>query len=174
MRIRKGSYSYKLLQAIQKAQDVGVLDVFSYSAQMKYLRSQAGLSPEITGHSSKYVKRLIENGVLEYEKGKEQKSALKLTSLGKDFLGLREEWDGKFRVVIWDIPENKRRLRDLLRRKLKEWKFVSLQKSVWVSKRNVTEKLRQLVKELEMTEWVIVIESDDSYFSDIKFHDRGS
>lgn len=43
------------------------------------------------------------------------------------------KWDGLFRVVIFDIPENKRGARDMFRRKLKKLEFYQLQKSVFVT-----------------------------------------
>jgi CRISPR-associated endonuclease Cas2 len=43
-----------------------------------------------------------------------------------------KKWDGKWRVVIFDIPDGQRVQRDAFRRKLKEFGFFSLQKSVWV------------------------------------------
>jgi DNA-binding transcriptional regulator PaaX len=42
-------------------------------------------------------------------------------------------WDQKWRVVVFDIPEEKRIARDLLRAKMKELGFYILQKSVWVT-----------------------------------------
>lgn len=41
-------------------------------------------------------------------------------------------WDGKWRVVIFDIPEKRRNARDALRNKLKNLGFHELQKSVFV------------------------------------------
>ncbi len=41
-------------------------------------------------------------------------------------------WDGKWRTIIFDIPEKKRVERDALRRKLKELGFQELQKSVFI------------------------------------------
>ncbi len=41
-------------------------------------------------------------------------------------------WDKKWRLVIFDIPENRKKFRDALRRKLKELDFYELQKSVFV------------------------------------------
>lgn len=41
-------------------------------------------------------------------------------------------WDKKWRLVIFDIPEEKKYLRDVIRDKLKKLKFYQLQKSVWV------------------------------------------
>lgn len=41
-------------------------------------------------------------------------------------------WDQKWRLVMFDIPERKRKARDALRNKLKELGFHELQKSVFV------------------------------------------
>lgn len=41
-------------------------------------------------------------------------------------------WDGKWRLVLFDIPEKIRKGRDALRDKLKDLGFYELQKSVWV------------------------------------------
>lgn len=43
-----------------------------------------------------------------------------------------EIWDKHWRVVIFDIPEEKRQARDALRRKLKELGFLKIQKSVFI------------------------------------------
>jgi phenylacetic acid degradation operon negative regulatory protein len=41
-------------------------------------------------------------------------------------------WDRKWRVVLSDIPENRKSARDALRAHLKDMQFVEFQKSVWV------------------------------------------
>lgn len=114
---------------------------------------------------SQALKRLRERKLLEREEKKTGEIILKLTDAGKDFVYLLKEddqkWDGKWRIVIFDIPESKRLVRDVLRRRLKSWKFERWQKSVWASKKNFTQKLRQLVKELEIEDWVVILESDN-------------
>lgn len=42
------------------------------------------------------------------------------------------KWDKKWRVVIFDIPEDKKRERDILRNKLERMGFLKLQESVYV------------------------------------------
>lgn len=42
------------------------------------------------------------------------------------------EWDKKFRMVIFDIPENKKTVREIIRKKLVEIGFEMMQKSVFV------------------------------------------
>lgn len=44
-----------------------------------------------------------------------------------------KKWDKKWRVVIFDIPQTSRLIRDIFRRKLKEWRFYLLQQSVWIT-----------------------------------------
>ena len=173
MKIRRGSISFALLCALEKATKDGLLENLSYSAQIRYLRSLSQLSSTDKYYISKSIRKFIERGLVEYEESKSGERELKLSQMGLEAIGFDSAWDGVYRVVIWDIPESKRRLRDLLRRKLKDSEFVSIQKSVWVSKRNVTSQLRELIVELEMENWVTVIESTDMVLSDIKFHDRG-
>ncbi len=43
-----------------------------------------------------------------------------------------KKWDKKWRIVIFNIPEDKKIARDILRRKIKRVGFLELQKSVWV------------------------------------------
>jgi len=43
-----------------------------------------------------------------------------------------KKWDKKWRVVIFDVPNPLRTVRDILRRKLKEFGFYPLQQSIWI------------------------------------------
>lgn len=43
-----------------------------------------------------------------------------------------KQWDGKWRIVIFDIPNTSSHIRDVFRYKLKEFGFYRLQKSVWI------------------------------------------
>ncbi len=169
MRFRKGSITYWILLALEGAAEG--IEIFSYSGQMRAIKQ---LPPNVNGESlAVAIRRLRKKGIIEQDIEDDGKRLLKLTSLGKEYLGIEEVWDGKYRIVVWDIPEKKRRIRDLFRRRLKDWNFKIWQKSIWISKRNVTAKLRVLISELELGNWVAVIESDDPFLSDIKLHDRG-
>jgi hypothetical protein len=54
------------------------------------------------------------------------------------------EWDGKWRVVIFDIKEWNRGLRDALRRELNGLGFIKLQHSVWISPHECEEVIAML------------------------------
>ena len=115
------------------------------------------------------IKRLRQRKLLEQENPKNKdidKIVFRLTEEGKRFLLFKKadsdiDWDGKWRMVIFDIPESKRVVRDILRNRLKKWGFQKWQKSVWVCKRDLTDELRKLTKELEIDDWVLVVESDN-------------
>lgn len=44
----------------------------------------------------------------------------------------KTEWDGKWRMIAFDIPEEKKRGREALREKMRELGCIQLQKSLWV------------------------------------------
>lgn len=46
--------------------------------------------------------------------------------------GQKRRWDKRWRVIIFDIPERRRKVRDRLRNTMRELGFVRLQDSVWV------------------------------------------
>ncbi len=56
------------------------------------------------------------------------------------------EWDGKWRGIIFDVPELNRKDRDFLRRELRQLDFRELQKSVWISPHNFEKELKALLK----------------------------
>ncbi|NBV78119.1 CRISPR-associated endonuclease Cas2 [bacterium] len=87
------------------------------------------------------LKRLIERGLLE-EVGKGASRSVRLTKqgellvakieLGKARLTTSRKWDGRWRVVVFDVPEKRRAARDRLRSVLKMIGFAKVQSSVWI------------------------------------------
>ena len=88
------------------------------------------------------VFRYLKNkGLIIFEK-KNNQIYIRLTKAGEKEAGkyqinklkikIPKKWDGKWRVIIFDIPEKERIRRNAFRGKLKELGFYSLQKSVWV------------------------------------------
>lgn len=66
------------------------------------------------------------------ENGKQQARALHLRSCSINFKKPRH-WDGKWRIVLFDIPEEDRLFRDILREHLYALGFYKLQHSVFIS-----------------------------------------
>lgn len=87
------------------------------------------------------LKRFENQGVLKRirDKGKDyyrltDMGLKKLTDfrLDKNFKLIDQKWDGCWRLVIFDIPEDKKAVREALRAKLRHFGFYPLQKSVFV------------------------------------------
>lgn len=111
------------------------------------------------------IARLRKKGLVE-KVVDEDRVILRLTKSGWDWLIKHKiedqiEWDGIWRLVIFDIPEKHKRVRETLRRRLKGWGFNPWQKSVWASKKPLTNILRSLVEELGVGDWVLIIESSN-------------
>ncbi|MBI2596559.1 CRISPR-associated endonuclease Cas2 [Candidatus Daviesbacteria bacterium] len=157
MRVYKKSLTNKILLVLEKTVDGYVrLEDFTYH----HYRYRYGI-PELRKSSlSQALRRLREGGLIEQTKVKDD-VIIKLTQAGKELISdnyEEKDWDGKWRIVIFDIPEQKRIIRNLFRRNLKKWGFKHLQKSVWVSKRNVFDKLELYIKDLGIEKWVVVME----------------
>lgn len=60
---------------------------------------------------------------------KQKKSSSTSTS---ENCGTPQPWDGKWRIVFFDVPEQKRPLRDYLRGVLKRFGFYEFQRSMWI------------------------------------------
>lgn len=167
MKTYKKSLSQFVLLALEKTVD-GYCRFEDFASH--YYRYHYG-APELKKSTlAAAIKRLREGGLVNVDINSGA-VIVKLTKLGKDALQEvvveGDKWDGYWRIVIFDIPEKHYLVRNLFRRKLKEWGFKKWQQSVWVTKNNVTLKLRLLIKRLGIDQWVAVFESNDKVLSNI-------
>ncbi|MBI2039556.1 hypothetical protein HYT18_00610 [Candidatus Microgenomates bacterium] len=157
MKVYKNSLTRAILLILEKTIDGYVrVEDFAYH----HYRYHYG-APELKKSSlSQALKRLREGGLIEQVKLKKD-IVIKLTDEGRGLIsdGFDEsKWDGKWRIVIFDIPEQRRIIRNLFRRNLKKWGFKHLQKSVWISKKDVFDKLDSYIKDVGIDKWVMVME----------------
>jgi len=96
--------------------------------------------------SEKYKVALTEDGLYQVFRLR----VLKANMLPKD----------KVCMVVFDIPETQRNLRQMLRRFLAEAGFVPIQRSVWISPVDAGEQLACLFKAAKATKWVRVYNSE--------------
>ncbi|TSD02513.1 MAG: phenylacetic acid degradation operon negative regulatory protein [Parcubacteria group bacterium Athens0714_24] len=79
-----------------------------------------------------------------------------------------DKWDGKWRIVIFDIPEKKRAARFALRNKLKDLGFKELQKSVFVHPYECEDEIDFIVEVFEIRPYVKFLRTD-SFTNDEQF-----
>lgn len=61
-----------------------------------------------------------------------------------------KKWDQKWRLVMFDIPENQRSVRDKLRRALSNLNMGILQASVWISTNDIKDKIAKISERLSL------------------------
>lgn len=66
----------------------------------------------------------------------------------------KQDWDGKWRIVVFDIPEKLRRGRDVLRNKLTELGFYELQKSVFVFPYQCEDEINFIIEYFDLRRYV--------------------
>jgi len=91
-------------------------------------------------NNAHYLKK---RGLIEFIRENDKEVVVKITDSGRKYLktfdidnmvlNRPEHWDGKWRLVIFDVPEKHKKAREALRRKLKDLGFVRLQDSAWVT-----------------------------------------
>ncbi len=121
-----------------------------------------------TGYAlTRSIKNLVEAGCVEVVCS-DNKSYLKLTKKGKrklDYIKLEGSgvlistvWDGLWRIIILDIPEERKSERDALRYLLKKADFKCIKNTVWVSPHPYEHLFTNIKKDLGLgTELMIII-----------------
>jgi len=77
--------------------------------------------------------RELDNGDVRVEISHQGKTLVRQYNLDNLKLVKPARWDRKWRIIIYDIPQYKRRASDAFREKLKDLGLFKLQKSVWIS-----------------------------------------
>ncbi len=111
-----------------------------------------------------YIKEVMRNGVRGLyvtHKGKIRRDA----ALRDMFLkvGQREKWDGKWRIIIFDVPEKYRKRRDFLRTELCAYGFMQLQKSVWVTPYKIADNFTDVIESMGVRKYVNFAVADTWY-----------
>lgn len=125
------------------------------------------LEKELKSKSNKIVRSLValkRKNLIEADRIK-KREILKITDEGKIFLIknnlelLRIErgrkWDGKWRIVSFDIPHSKKSARDTFRKFLKQFNFCPLQKSFFVSPYPCYEEIQFLGSLFGVAEYIV-------------------
>ena len=110
---------------------------------------------------SRFISYLKRRGYIKI-KNLEQKQGIILTKKGaekvfKAKLKMRKNKkrsDGKWQMVIFDVPEKKRIFRDILRENLRILGYKMLQQSVWVSPYDVLKETEGIIRKYSLDNYV--------------------
>lgn len=108
------------------------------------------------------VSRMVRLGLLKTRR-KGGKSYYSLTSGGINLLNegtkriftrKTSHWDGSWNIVIYSVPESRRKARDRLRLELSWMGYGPLSEATWISPYNLTAEVEELVERLGIKEYV--------------------
>ncbi len=107
------------------------------------------------------IRRLQKRGLIVQNNNK-----WKVTSIGRKYVNNlvsslpSKHWDGKWRFLIFDIPERRRRDRQNLRKLLYSYMFRKLQASVWVSPYNIPKVVHDAIWEQRLKYHIFYLRVD--------------
>ncbi|HCC05381.1 TPA: hypothetical protein DEP58_03715 [Patescibacteria group bacterium] len=114
------------------------------------------------------VESLYQSHLVEKKKNKDGTTTMILTHEGRRTtlhyklenitLSKKKKWDGKWYVVMYDIPEKKRALREILFNRLKTMGFVELQHSVFVYPHDCRRELEFVIEAYEARKYIRCME----------------
>ena len=125
---------------------IQLLSVFGHNEQtvrvaMSRMHKQGWVQSEKIGNKSYYF--LTQQGVRRIDE-----------AAGRIFKSKPHSWDGKWRVLIYSIPEEKRHLRDELRKELIWSGFGSFSNSVWITPNNLEKEVQLIIEKYEIQQYV--------------------
>ena len=137
-KVKKANIQKIILESVKLA---GLIGVATFAPNVLQTMKRMGFitHPRQIESIKRSRDNLIKKGLLE-----NKNDQLKITQEGKRYLfkclslgdnkelNKYKKWDGKWRALIFDIPENRRFDRDNIRRALISIGFMRLQDSVWV------------------------------------------
>ena len=157
----KGEFIIKFLESIKDvASTINSLMIYE-SMQRKDLRMR-GFDPDKIYSGFKNLERrgiIFKTGGNDYKFTQKGKKWHKNANI-KYFSSKNKKWDRKWRVVIFDIPQEMHKKRNNFRHKLKYLGFYMLQKSVFVLPYPCEEELGHICQDLDISDYVDIVIAD--------------
>jgi phenylacetic acid degradation operon negative regulatory protein len=163
-----------------------ILKILSEKAAISLPEIQKSIEPQSDSKKGVYaitrsIKGLKEAGLIENihsgqkdyarltKEGKKKAHSIKLES---DTSLLNPSWDGKWRIILLDLPESRKNERESLRYLLKKAGFVMLKNSAWVSPYPFEHLFMNIKKDLGLSTEIMILITDsldeetEKYFFD--------
>ena len=150
----------------------GMLSVAAVAPGAVQLLKVTGVNARLRYQTKTVLGKLKHKGEIEFVE-RDGKKYVRLTERGERVLELSgdrlmktrpKKWDRRYRLVMFDIPERRKRTRDALRFKMNEVGFLRVQDSAWMYPYDCEEFIALLKAELHLGKDVLyaVIEEIDN------------
>jgi DNA-binding transcriptional regulator PaaX len=150
----------------------GMMALLAVAPGLGLILKRFGVEKRLKGRTyiSNVLYRLERKGFIEFE-GTGQGRRVRVTTRGREYLEAKRltlfhrpktrPWDGYWRIIVFDIPEKLKKVRDLLRKELAEVGFKKLQASVWVSPDECEEYIKLLKADRRIGKFLIYLKTKD-------------
>lgn len=163
----KSSFSKKILKLLAEKPAISVPElVKSVSDDVphvaKALRGASAISRSLKGLRDTGLVEQSFSGQNQYARlTKEGKKKVHSLALEQDTTILSPAWDGKWRIILLDLPETRKDERDSLRYLLKKAGFLCLKNSVWISPFPYEHLFTNIKKDFGLTTELMVFVTDN-------------
>ncbi len=120
----------------------------NFTERVKYLKRRGMIKTFIEGKEKYY--EITTKGLAKIDEYRIDNIKINHTS----------KWDGKWRLVVYDIPEKRKSSRDWLQNRLLELDFVKIQDSVYVFPFECTKEIATISSLLNISQYVLISISD--------------
>lgn len=143
----------------------GVLQLFTRGLKASQYHRRQAFPTDVRAA----VKSLAKRGLVKVYQSQGE-TVIRLTDVGhKELLKYRlqekmlthKRWDGKWRLIIFDIQERQRRARDRIRQELQSFGLIKLQESVWAYPYDCEEIVTLLKTENRVSKNVLYVVAGD-------------
>ena len=115
----------------------------------------------------KDLKSLQKRELIDYKELNDGRVKITMTKKGKekiliynlDSMELKKpaRWDRKWRIIIFDIPEDMKRAREAIRKKLKDLNFYPLQKSVFITPYSCEDEIDFIASIFNIRKYILIL-----------------
>ena len=120
----------------------GFIAVAAIAPNMFQILGRTGALARLKYRNQGVLARLKQKGEIEFEE-RDGKKFVRLTERGEEALAFGQQklqlanrkprkWDRRYRLVMFDVPEKRKKIRERLRFEMQEVGFLHLQDSAWV------------------------------------------
>ncbi len=120
----------------------GFIAVAAIAPNTFQLLGRSGALARLKYQTKGVLTRLRMKGEIEFEE-RDGKRCVRLTERGEEMLALEQQrmglanakprkWDHRYRLVMFDVPERRKKIRERLRFEMREIGFLRIQDSAWV------------------------------------------
>ena len=138
----------------------GLLTIAAVAPKTLRLLKVSGIDAKLRYRTKSVLFRLKQKGEIEFVE-RDGKKYARLTEHGERTLallqqkmgvanGIKKKWDRRYRLVIFDIPERRKKTRDRLRMEMHELGFLRIQDSAWLYPHDCEELIALLKADLRI------------------------